>query len=452
MGLLDDFSEFIKTPGGQGLLSAAFGGLAGAQKGAPLNSLGRAGLAGLSGYGGAIDRQTQQAQEAQMQKYRQAQIDNYGSEVEARKATAAMQAKKDAAMANAWLTPVSSGSINVPEMGGVDMFSQGVKVGAPSVQGKPVLNVPALLAAHVSPAEIQSLANLDNLGKQEVARTIKGIGPDGKEYEYQIDKFGAKIGDGYGQWKAPLLNDGGGQTNVLDPYNPAKVMGSIPKTMTFADKNSAATLGLSREKFNYEKANDNKPQLVDGQWIYKPDARNPQGVTVPVAGFQGKPQEAFMKASKQLNDLDGALVDYKKTLGEEGGVWGTGAMPRGIPIPWTGMNIPLPQGETSTKISSRYTSLMMGLKNLYELGALAGPDMKILEGNLTDPSTFAGFLSSKGSYDEQIKTIEGMMKRAKMNLGTSYGHKVPEAASDSPRAGGASGDFSGSDPLGLFRK
>ena len=78
-GLLD----FIGTPEGQGLLSAAFGGLAGARRGQPLNSLGRAGLAGLSGYGGALDRQTEQAQLAkrnelfdlQLAQMRQAQAD-----------------------------------------------------------------------------------------------------------------------------------------------------------------------------------------------------------------------------------------------------------------------------------------------------------------------------------------------------------------------------------------
>jgi len=63
-GLLDGFSDFIKTPEGQGLLSAAFGGLAGARRGQPINSLGRAGLAGLSGYAGAQEQQSQAADRA----------------------------------------------------------------------------------------------------------------------------------------------------------------------------------------------------------------------------------------------------------------------------------------------------------------------------------------------------------------------------------------------------
>lgn len=74
MGLLDDFSSFIKTPEGMGLLSAVAGGLAGAQRGAPLNSLGRAGLAGVMGYGNALDRQERTLENEQQRKLRQMQM------------------------------------------------------------------------------------------------------------------------------------------------------------------------------------------------------------------------------------------------------------------------------------------------------------------------------------------------------------------------------------------
>lgn len=70
-GLLD----FAATPEGQGLLSATFGGLATAQRGAPLNSIGRAGMAGLAGYSGAIDRQQQQADNQFNQQYRTTQLE-----------------------------------------------------------------------------------------------------------------------------------------------------------------------------------------------------------------------------------------------------------------------------------------------------------------------------------------------------------------------------------------
>jgi len=78
-GLLD----FIGTPEGQGLLSAAFGGLAGARQGTPFNNSGRAGVSGLVGYNQARDqdgeldqrKQRQQLFEMQLAQMQQAQAD-----------------------------------------------------------------------------------------------------------------------------------------------------------------------------------------------------------------------------------------------------------------------------------------------------------------------------------------------------------------------------------------
>jgi hypothetical protein len=55
---MDGLLDFAKTPEGQGLLAAAFGGLAGARRGAPINTLGAAGLAGIGGYSNALQRQS----------------------------------------------------------------------------------------------------------------------------------------------------------------------------------------------------------------------------------------------------------------------------------------------------------------------------------------------------------------------------------------------------------
>ena len=78
MGLLDGFSEFVKTPEGQGLLSAAFSGMARAQKGNPWNTAGAAGLGGVMGYQRAVDLQDRQNENAVQNKVRQMQIDDYG--------------------------------------------------------------------------------------------------------------------------------------------------------------------------------------------------------------------------------------------------------------------------------------------------------------------------------------------------------------------------------------
>lgn len=72
-GLLDGWGDFIKTPEGQGLLSAVMGYAANARQGTPINNLGRGGMAGIMGYGGALDRQTQAAEAEQVKKYRDLQ-------------------------------------------------------------------------------------------------------------------------------------------------------------------------------------------------------------------------------------------------------------------------------------------------------------------------------------------------------------------------------------------
>lgn len=95
-GLLDGWSDFIKTPEGQGLLSAAFGGLAGARKGQPINSIGRAGMAGLSGYSGAEDRAVQLADSTMKRGYMQSQIDENVSQNETRAQALKQAAAKDA--------------------------------------------------------------------------------------------------------------------------------------------------------------------------------------------------------------------------------------------------------------------------------------------------------------------------------------------------------------------
>lgn len=73
MGLLDE--NFLTSPAGIGLLSAVAGGLAGARRGQPINSMGRAGLAGLMGYSNALTAQERAQENALQNKLRQQQLD-----------------------------------------------------------------------------------------------------------------------------------------------------------------------------------------------------------------------------------------------------------------------------------------------------------------------------------------------------------------------------------------
>lgn len=245
------------------------------------------------------------------------------------------------------------------------------------------------------PKKVQEILALQNMGKQKVARTIKGIGPDGKEYEYQLDEFGNKQGEGFAQWKAPLLNDGGGQTNVLDPYNPLKSLGAIPKTQTFADKTSAGQLALAQQRFAFDKAGGaeaNKPQLVDGQWVYKPSAENPQGKTVPVAGFQKQLGEGAKKTLSGVESLNGAIGEYLKEL--EG--WGASDTLR---------------PDRRAAMGTKYNNMMLQAKEAYNLGVLNGPDYDILQSVVKDPTTVSGAFVSNKALANQAKELSRMMSQ-----------------------------------------
>jgi hypothetical protein len=95
----------------------------------------------------------------------------------------------------------------------------------------------------------------------------------------------------------------------------------------------------------------------------------------------------------------------------------------------------------------------MGVKDLYTLGALTGPDMSIIESQITNPASWSGKFTTKKGFNEQTKVIEDMLKRSTTNLESTYG-RVPKASRRALEGlpGGAGGGISGAtanDPLGL---
>lgn len=81
-GLLD----WLQTPGGMGLLSAAAGTMAGARRGQPWNTAGRGALAGLAGYASAQDQIRQDQENAFQKRYREAQMADIEQKIASQKA------------------------------------------------------------------------------------------------------------------------------------------------------------------------------------------------------------------------------------------------------------------------------------------------------------------------------------------------------------------------------
>jgi hypothetical protein len=145
----------------------------------------------------------------------------------------------------------------------------------------------------------------------------------------------------------------------------------------------------------------------------------------------------FNDTDMQLAGLAGSLKDFKEEVGKN---------------LFTGAKY-IPSGADTSRMTAKYTALLMGVKDLYTLGALTGPDMSIIESQLTNPASWSGKFKTKEGFNEQVKVIEDMLKRSTTNLETTYG-RVPKASRKALEGlpGGAAGGISGAtanDPLGL---
>ena len=94
MGLLD----ILNTPAGMGLLSAVAGGMAGARRGQPINSIGRGLAAGAMGYTQSLEDQRRQQAVSVADQYRQMQMDQMRQTMEQQKAQQGWKAGLPAAL------------------------------------------------------------------------------------------------------------------------------------------------------------------------------------------------------------------------------------------------------------------------------------------------------------------------------------------------------------------
>jgi hypothetical protein len=184
---------------------------------------------------GAMKRQLAQAQleETQAQAAQRRALAQKETEALAR------AARQQQALPGLFRQPGMAGGEAMPqEMGGVPMFSQSMGA-APMRQTPGGFDVQGAIAAGFTPEQITAYAGLQNIGRPKVARTVKGMGPDGREFEYQVDEFGQKVGDGMAQYRAPLSVNQGDRTTFADPYS-LKPMGQFQTNQSPDSKASNA--------------------------------------------------------------------------------------------------------------------------------------------------------------------------------------------------------------------
>jgi hypothetical protein len=316
-GLLD----FLKTPAGQGLLATGLGAAASYGRGRGLlGNLGAGGLMGLQAFTGAEDAQRQAAIEAKRNELYDVQTQAYKADVDRKNAALDAERRKREALPGLFRGPGMTGGEAVPqEVGGIPMFSQPMSV-SPMQQTPGGLDVMGALRAGFSPAEIQELAGLNNVGKAEVARTVEVDDGKGGKMTVQLDKFGRPVGQGMPGYVAPVQVNQGGQVSFVRPAPGV----SLPVTMSPAERDASARgwagINIQRDQASAGKAPPGYRFKQDGSL-----EAIPGGPADIKAGEAGEKQRArTQSALAQSESVLKEITDAKKLVGwTTAGVGGT---------------------------------------------------------------------------------------------------------------------------------
>lgn len=160
----------------------------------------------------------------------------------------------------------------------------------------------------------------------------------------------------------------------------------------------------------------------------------PNGPADKPAGTPAQANEAAKK-SLQLDNLGTAMDSYEKELS------GLSRMDLATLAAGT------PNAKAAA-LSSLHTNLMINMKNLFELGALSGPDYQLMQdsvGSLTSPGT----LANPENLKTRLKVVKENLANARKNLNQNYGGKPqaaqPEAVSARKKASNGKSYYQGAD-------
>lgn len=299
-----------------------------------------------------------------------------------------------------------------------------------------------------------------------------------------------------------VRQDAGGQIlsiqdNPMMPGYGQPISGAaITKTPTIGERTAQGQLSLAQQKFAFERANPTMSIQEDPSGLLAVNTRNgvaipvvygPNGIQVapvapaaaPGAGMPGPrlPAPTTQAIPGMTSVLDQAAAPARMPMPAVDGTRAPGTPVRGTkdaPAKFNDTDMQLaglagslkefrdevgkklatgakflPAGQDTARMQAKYTSLLMGVKDLYTLGALAGPDMSIIESQLTNPASWAGKMTSQKGFEEQIKVIEDMLKRSAGSLETTYSRQPKATKKALESLGTGLPGSSATNPLGL---
>lgn len=245
-------------------------------------------------------------QEQRERKLFEMQLREAQQKIDEREALIKAAQKKKEALPGLFQQPGWTGGEAMPQMeGDVPMFSRPPNV-APMQRVPGGLNVQAALDAGYSPEEIQKLDALRNVGMDKVARTVKGMGPDGREYEHSQDDYGRTVGTPLAQWKAPMQVSQGDRTAFLDAYD-RKLLDTLPIFQS-SDSKASTAVTMRGQNMADARARENNAIAHAGRapagYRFAADGRSLEAIPGGPADKQSAATTDERKAATLLQRLD----------------------------------------------------------------------------------------------------------------------------------------------------
>lgn len=158
-------------------------------------------------------------------------------------------------------------------------------------------------------------------------------------------------------------------------------------------------------------------QMVDtpsGFVQFDPNTRSVTPVMVngqPMMGKSAEPQK-FKDTRYTLNQLGDATKDYLAELKD---------------VDVRTLN---PLSQKAADLQTKFTNVQMQVKGLYELGAITGPDLKLLNQAITNPNSLMGRVRGGDTLQGQVKVMDDIIRRSEKNLYKTYNLPVPQNLQD----------------------
>lgn len=158
-----------------------------------------------------------------------------------------------------------------------------------------------------------------------------------------------------------------------------------------------------------------KGQLVDtpqGMVIFDPVTRKVTLATdaegQPLMGEKSKAPPKFTEQVGYIKNLKTSVADYINDI--------KNTDPRYV----------FPGSAKAAELQTKYSDLMMQMKDAYGLGALQAPDLVVMNKIITDPVSMSGRYKGKEALETQLNTINSVFSNREKGLYETYKQPIPK--------------------------